>query len=52
MAVVGARACLELEPANRRPIGLATRSYAARASLMSRSEESRTCRHRTRLSPS
>lgn len=41
MAVVGARACLDPAPATRRPIGLATRSLAARASRMSRGEESR-----------
>ena len=41
MAVVGARACLDLTPATLRPIGLATRGYTARAGRMSRGEESR-----------
>jgi len=41
MAVVGARACLDLTPATLRPIGLATRGYTARASRMSRCEKSR-----------
>ena len=41
MAVVGARARQELSLATLQPIGLATRSYGARASRMSRSEESR-----------
>jgi hypothetical protein len=41
MAVVGARACLDLAPTTLRPIGLATRSNSARASRMSRGEQSR-----------
>jgi len=41
MAVVGARACLELTPATRRPTGLATRTITARAGRMSRREKSR-----------
>ena len=41
MAVFGARARLELLPTNRRCFLSATRSYAARASLMPRGEESR-----------
>ena len=41
MAVVGARACRDPTPATRRPSGLATRRYTARAGLMSRGEESR-----------
>ena len=41
MAVVGARACWELTLATLLPIGLATRTYTARAGRMSRGEESR-----------
>jgi hypothetical protein len=41
MAVVGARAFLDLAPATRRPSELATRRYTARAGRMSRREESR-----------
>jgi hypothetical protein len=41
MAVVGARARLELTPATLRPIGLATRTTTARAGRMSRCEKSR-----------
>ena len=41
MAVVGARACWELTLATLLPIGLATRTYTARAGRMSRCEKSR-----------
>ena len=41
MAVVGARARLQLTPATLQAIGLATRSNSARAGRMSRGEESR-----------
>ena len=41
MAVFGARACLDLAPATLRPVGLATRTTAARAGRMSRGKESR-----------
>jgi hypothetical protein len=41
MAVVGARACLDLTLATLRPSGLATRTSSARAGRMSRGEESR-----------
>jgi hypothetical protein len=41
MAVVGARASLELTPATLRPIGLATRTDKARAGRMSRCQWSR-----------
>jgi hypothetical protein len=41
MAVVGARACLDLTPATLRLGGLATRTDIARAGRMSRREESR-----------
>jgi len=51
MAVVGARACLDLTPATLRPIGLATRGYTARASRMSRGEGVSACWDRTRLRP-
>jgi len=51
MAVVGARACLDLTLATRRLSGLATRTDKARAGRMSRGQLSRTCRDRTRLSP-
>jgi hypothetical protein len=41
MAVVGARAYLELTSATLQPIGLATRTNTARAGRMSRGKESR-----------
>jgi len=41
MAVVGARARLELTPATRRPVEPATHGHTARAGRMSRGERSR-----------
>jgi hypothetical protein len=41
MAVVGARACVDLTPATLRADGLATRTNTARAGRMSRCEKSR-----------
>jgi len=38
MAVVGARACLALTLATLRAVGLATRTYTARAGRMSRGD--------------
>jgi len=51
MAVVSARACLDLTPATLRPMGLATRSNSARAGRMSRGEGVSACWDRTRRWP-
>jgi len=51
MAVVGARACLDLAPATRRWFPSATRRWPARAGRMSRGERVSACWERTCISP-
>jgi len=51
MAVVGARACLELPPTTRSWFLSATRRYTARAGRMSRGDGVSACWDRTRLGP-
>jgi len=49
--LVRARACLDLTPATRRPIGLAKRTDTARAGRMSHRKGVSACGDRTRLRP-
>jgi len=51
MAVVGARACLELLPTTRRRFLSAACCWPARAGRMSRGERGSTCRERTSRCP-